>query len=83
MTMFDSRVTLANQVVREVRQYFTDAVYNSVIPRTIRLGEAPSFGKTITEYDTNGRGAIGYRQLAQEFLKRRGVAATAPAHAAV
>lgn len=71
MTMYDSRANLAQQVVREVQEYFPDIVYKSVIPRTVRLGEAPSYGKSIIEYDPSGRGAQAYKALAQEFLDRR------------
>jgi chromosome partitioning protein len=70
MTMFDSRTNLSEQVVNEVRQHFGKRVYNTVIPRTVRLSEAPSFGKSILEYDSNGVGAAAYRALAREFLKR-------------
>jgi len=70
MTMFDSRMNLSQQVVNDVRQVFTDVVYETVIPRSIRLGEAPSFGKTIMEYDPIGRGALAYQSLASEFIRR-------------
>ena len=70
MTMFDSRTNLSEQVVNEVRQHFGKRVYNTVIPRTVRLSEAPSFGKSILEYDPSGAGAIAYRALAREFIKR-------------
>jgi chromosome partitioning protein len=70
MTMFDGRTKLSSQVVAEVREHFGDRVYETVIPRTVRLSEAPSFGKTILEYDPSGGGARAYRQLATEFLKR-------------
>jgi chromosome partitioning protein len=70
MTMYDGRTNLAQQVLEEVRKHFGEVVYNAIIPRTIRLGEAPSFGKTILEYDPNGLGASAYRALAKEFLKR-------------
>jgi chromosome partitioning protein len=72
MTMYDSRANLAQQVVNDVRSYFSEIVYDSIIPRTVRLGEAPSFGKPIIQYDNSGRGASAYRALAIEFLKRRG-----------
>ena len=74
MTMFDGRTNLSAQVVAEVRQHFPDRVYDTVIPRTVRLSEAPSFGKSILEYDNSGSGARAYRALAKEFLKRHGVA---------
>lgn len=70
MTMYDSRMNLAQQVVGDVRGYFENTVYQTVIPRTIRLGEAPSFGKSIIEYDPNGKGAEAYISLADEFLAR-------------
>lgn len=71
MTMFDSRTNLSSQVVTEVRQHFGDKVYATVIPRTVRLSEAPSFGKTILEYDKSGAGARAYRALAEEFTRRQ------------
>src|ERR1700716_3750130 len=70
MTMFDTRTNLSGQVISEVRKHFGERVYNTVIPRTVRPSEAPSFGKTILEYDTNGTGAFAYRALAKEFLLR-------------
>ncbi len=70
MTMFDSRTKLSPQVVAEVRAHFGQRVYDTVIPRTVRLGEAPSFGKSILEYDPHGAGAEAYRALGREFLER-------------
>ena len=70
MTMFDSRTNLSEQVVNEVRQHFGERVYRTVIPRTVRSSEAPSFGKSILEYDPSGVGASAYRSLAREFIKR-------------
>lgn len=70
MTMFDGRTNLSGQVVAEVRQHFPERVYDTVIPRTVRLSEAPSFGKSIFEYDAGGVGARAYRRLADEFLRR-------------
>jgi ATPases involved in chromosome partitioning len=70
MTMFDSRTKLSAQVVNEVRQHFGSKVYQTVIPRSVRLSESPSFGKTIFEYDNSGAGARAYRGLAQEFISR-------------
>ena len=75
MTMFDSRTNLAKQVVDEVRQHLPDKIFKSVIPRTIRLGEAPSFGKPIVAYDPNGVGATAYRALTVEMIERFGLAA--------
>ena len=57
-------------VVAEVREHFGDRVYDTVIPRTVRVSEAPRFGKSILEYDTNGTGARAYRALAGEFIRR-------------
>lgn len=71
MTMYDQRANLANQVVKDVRTYFAEVIYDTLIPRTVRLAEAPSFGKPILEYDPSGRGAQAYSALADEFLKRR------------
>ena len=70
MTMFDSRTNLSGQVIADVRKHFAEKVYRTVIPRTVRLSEAPSFGKSILEYDSGGVGAYAYRALAREFLKR-------------
>ena len=70
MTMFDPRTKLSEQVVEEVRKYFGDRVYRSIIPRTVRLSEAPGFGLPITSYDPNSKGAEAYRQLAREVHQR-------------
>jgi len=56
--------------VNDVRQHFGKRVYSTVIPRTVRLSEAPSFGKSILEYDPSGVGAAAYRALAREFIRR-------------
>jgi chromosome partitioning protein len=77
MTMFDGRTNLSAQVVADVRQHFLEQVYETVIPRTVRLSEAPSFGKPIFEYDPHGAGAVAYRALAREFLKRHSAPAIA------
>ena len=71
MTMFDSRTNLSQQVVGEVRKHFEAITYQTAIPRTVRLGEAPSFGKTILEYDPSGIGAKAYRRLTEEFILRQ------------
>jgi chromosome partitioning protein len=76
MTMFDSRTRLSAQVVAEVREHFGERVYETVIPRSVRLSEAPSFGKSILEYDSNGGAAIAYRALAREFIRRHPPQAT-------
>jgi chromosome partitioning protein len=70
MTMFDGRTKLSQQVVAEVRQHFGAHVFDTVIPRTIRLAEAPSFGKPIIQYDPYSAGASAYEVLAQELLGR-------------
>lgn len=70
MTMFDSRTKLSEQVVQEVQRYFGDLVYDVIIPRTVRLSEAPGFGQPITVYDAKSKGAEAYRQLAREVALR-------------
>jgi chromosome partitioning protein len=70
MTMFDSRTKLSEQVVGEVRRYFGERVYDVIIPRTVRLSEAPGFGQPITVYDPKSRGAESYRALAREVAER-------------
>lgn len=67
-TMFDTRTNLSNQVVENVKENLTNKVYDTVIPRNVRLAEAPSFGMPITEYDTKSAGAESYRKLAQEII---------------
>ena len=64
--MYDARTKLADQVVKEVREHFGDKVMRTVIPRTVRLSEAPSFGQPITTFDSSSRGAVAYRMVAQE-----------------
>jgi chromosome partitioning protein len=70
MTMFDPRTKLSEQVVAEVRKYFGDRVYDTIIPRTVRLSEAPGFGQPITVYDPRSRGAKRYRELASEVFQK-------------
>lgn len=70
LTMFDGRTNLAMQVAEEVKHYFPGKVYSAVIPRNIRLSEAPSHGKPITAYDRASRGADAYTAFAEEFIKR-------------
>lgn len=70
LTMFDSRINLAQQVVQEVCEYFPEQVFQTIIPRNVRLSEAPSFGKTILGYAPSSAGAVAYQALAQEFLAR-------------
>jgi len=73
MTMFDARTNLSKQVEGEVRQHFSDVVFETVIPRTTRLAEAPSFGKPIIHYDPYSAGAAAYEVLAGEFCRRLGI----------
>ncbi|MGX7043129.1 ParA family protein [Leuconostoc holzapfelii] len=72
LTMYDGRTNLAKQVAEEVRQYFGDKVYDTVIPRTVRLSEAPSYGQAIIDFDPRSVGAQVYTELAQEVLKQYG-----------
>jgi len=78
MTMFDARTNLSEQVVAEVRQHFSERVYQTVIPRSVRLSEAPSFGKSILEYAPSGAAAEAYRALAREFIQRHALPASPP-----
>lgn len=71
LTMFDSRTNLSSQVAEEVRRHFGSTLYTAYIPRNVRLGEAPSFAKTIIDYDSRSVGAVKYMELAQEFIDRR------------
>lgn len=70
MTMVDVRTQLAKQVENEVRGYFGDIVFKTIVPRNVRLGEAPSFGMSIKEYDKRSKGARAYAKLAREIIKR-------------
>ncbi len=72
LTMFDGRTTLAAEVVAQVREHFGDTAYRTVIPRTVRLSEAPSYGEPIEAFDPMSRGAIAYRELGREFRRRHG-----------
>ncbi|GAB4170160.1 MAG: ParA family protein [Terrimicrobiaceae bacterium] len=80
MTMFDNRTNLNPAVVAEVRSHFGDVVFETVIPRSVRIAEAPSHGRTIFEHDASGAGAEAYRRLAGEFIRRQkaGTAFVAP-----
>lgn len=71
MTMFDNRTRLCNEVASEVKKYFKDKVYDSSIPRNIRLAEAPSFGLPIVLYDNNCKGATAFKEVTTEFIKRQ------------
>lgn len=69
LTMYDARTNLSNQVVKEVKKYFGDKVYKNVIPRNVKLSEAPSYGMPITMYDPRSKGAKSYEKFAKEFIK--------------
>ena len=69
LTMYDARTNLSNQVVKEVKKYFGDRVYKTVIPRNVKLSEAPSYGMPITIYDARSKGAKSYEKFAKEFIK--------------
>ena len=71
LTMYDGRVRLSAQVEAEVRQYFGDAVYKTMIPRNVRLSEAPSYGMPVSAYDRLSKGSLAYGKLAKEFLRRQ------------
>ena len=71
LTLFDDRTNLARQVAEDIREHFGSRVYRTVIPRSIRLAEAPSFGKPVMAYDIKSRAAEAYLALAREYLKRR------------
>jgi chromosome partitioning protein len=68
LTMADMRTNLTQQVIKEARQYFSDKVFNTIIPRNVRLSEAPSFGKTIIQYDIRSTGAEAYLEFTKEVL---------------
>jgi chromosome partitioning protein len=70
ITMYDKRTSLSDQVLAEMKNYFGDKLFSTVIPRNVRLAEAPSFGKTIFEHDRWSKGARAYKQLAKEVAKR-------------
>jgi chromosome partitioning protein len=73
LTMYDDRTNLAQQVTENLRQFFKDKLLKTVIPRNVRLAEAPSYGKPVLLYDPKSRGAESYRDLAQELLQRNGM----------
>ena len=76
MTMFDSRTRLSAHVVDEVRRFFPDRIFKTVVPRSVRLAEAPSYGQAIAEYDPASRGGVAYRAFATEMVARLGLATT-------
>ncbi len=73
LTMYDSRLRLSNQVINEVKRHFRTLVFNTIIHRNTRLGEAPSFGKSVIMYDIQSKGAINYLNLAKELLEKNGL----------
>jgi chromosome partitioning protein len=70
ITMFDKRTSLSEQVLHEIRNYFGEKLFKTIVPRNVRLAEAPSFGQTIFEHDKWSKGARAYKQLAKEVAKR-------------
>ena len=70
LTMYDSRTKLSGSVVGDVQSFFGDTAFKSIVPRNVRLSEAPSHGKTIFQYDDKSTGALAYKKLAQEFINR-------------
>jgi len=72
MTMYDKRLNLSKQIIREVRQWFGDKLYETIIPRNVRLSEAPSFGKPIILYDIRSVGSASYLRLAKEVMQKNG-----------
>jgi chromosome partitioning protein len=75
LTMYDTRLNLSNQVVNEVKTHFKSIVFDSIIPRNIKLSESPSFGVPAITYDAESKGALSYLNLAREILKRNQVKA--------
>ena len=72
LTMLDSRTNLGFEVVEDIRSFFKEKVYNTIIPRLVRLTEAPSHGEPIIEYDPKSKGALAYLNLAKEVIDRNG-----------
>lgn len=72
ITMFDKRTKLSEDVMGEIYKYFPDRIFRAVIPRSVRLAEAPSFGQTILQYEPNGKGSRAYERLAREILEKHG-----------
>ncbi len=68
--MYDSRTKLSSNVVEDVRKFFKETAFETIVPRNVRLSEAPSYGKTIFQYDLKSTGAMAYNSLAKEFIKR-------------
>lgn len=76
LTMYDLRVRLSNQVVEEVRTHFQELVFDTIIPRNIRISESPSFGLPVIAHDADSKGALSYVSLAHEILEKNGIAVT-------
>ena len=72
LSMFDGRTNLGLQVVQEVKRFFGNKVFKTVIPKNVRLAEAPSYGLSIVDYDPSSKGAKAYKKLADEFVQREG-----------
>ena len=70
LTMFDKRTKLSTEIMNELYKYFPNNIFRSVIPRTVRLAEAPSFGKSILHYEPRGKGAKSYERLAREIIEK-------------
>ena len=70
LTMYDGRTNLANQVVEEVRQHFPKQALETLIPRSVRISEAPSYGQSVISYDANSPGSLSYREAAAEIARR-------------
>jgi chromosome partitioning protein len=79
MTMFDARTRLSAHVVEEVRRFFPDRIFSTVVPRSVRLAEAPSYGQAISEYDPGSRGGAAYDTFASELIDRLGLGLSEPA----
>jgi len=73
MTMFDTRTNLSSSVVAEVRRFFPDRIFSTIVPRSVRLAEAPSYGQSIDEYDPSSRGGQAYREFTNELIERLGL----------
>ncbi|HEY7565871.1 MAG TPA: ParA family protein, partial [Acidimicrobiia bacterium] len=73
LTMYDARTNLSRDVAAQVRQHFAENTYRTVIPRSVRISEAPSYGEPIEAFDPMTRGAIAYRELGREFRRRHGL----------
>ena len=71
LTMYDGRLNLTQQVVEEVKKFFPRKVFNTIIPRSVRLSEAPSYGTPIMYYERDGRGSVAYMGLAKEIDKKK------------